>query len=92
MNIIIDLFFASQTFPFSHINMLFHCIVKIFGVKAPHLEVLGEVLAGLVQLVLVQDHIEHLGRALGQLLRRHQLHVDVAGLGLQTMITLVGLK
>ena len=67
-------------------------MVKYLELTTPHLEVLGEVLAGLVQLVLVQDHIEHLGRALRQLLRRHQLHVDVAGLGLQTMITLVGLK
>ena len=71
--------------------MFFQC-ENIWSSRSPHLEVLGEVLAGLVQLVLVQDHIEHLGRALGQLLRRHQLHVDVAGLGLQTMITLARFK
>ena len=37
----------------------------------------------LIQLVLIEDDVEHLWRALGKLLRRHQLHVDVPGLGLQ---------
>ena len=38
----------------------------------------------LIELVLIEDDVEHLWRALGKLLRRHQLHVDVPGLGLQT--------
>ena len=38
----------------------------------------------LIELVLIEDDVEHLGWALGKLLRRHQLHVDVPGLGLQT--------
>jgi hypothetical protein len=41
------------------------------------------VLAGLVQLILVEDNVEHLGGALGQLLSRHQLHVDVSRLRLR---------
>jgi hypothetical protein len=41
------------------------------------------VLAGLVQLILVEDNVEHLRGALGQLLRRHQLHVDVSRLRLR---------
>lgn len=39
-------------------------------------------LASLIELVLIEDDVEHLRRALGKLLRRHQLHVDVPGLGL----------
>ena len=39
-------------------------------------------LAGLVQLVLVEDNVEHLRRTLRQLLGRHQLDVDVPGLRL----------
>ena len=38
----------------------------------------------LIELVLIEDDVEHLGWALGKLLRRHQLHVDVPGLGLQS--------
>ena len=39
----------------------------------------------LIELVLIEDDVEHLWWALGKLLRRHQLHVDVPGLGLQTV-------
>ena len=48
-----------------------------------HVKVLCNVLAGLVQLVLVQDDVEHFRRTLRQLLSRHQLHVDVPRLGLE---------
>ena len=41
------------------------------------LQVLRQVLARLVQLVLVQGDVEHLGRALRQLVGGHHLHVEV---------------
>jgi hypothetical protein len=46
------------------------------------LEVLVHVLAGLVQLILVEDDVEHLGRTLRELLRGDHLHVEVPCLGL----------
>lgn len=45
-------------------------------------QVLCHVLASLLQLILVQDHVEHLGRALGELLGGHHLHVEVSDLRL----------
>jgi hypothetical protein len=44
------------------------------------LQVLGEVLAGVLQLILVQNNVKHFGRALSQLLGRHHLHIEVPGL------------
>ena len=60
------------------------CVAGRRDVSPVSLQVLRQVLAGFIQLVLVQGDVEHLWRALGKLLRRHQLHVDVPGLGLQT--------
>lgn len=46
------------------------------------LQVLGDVLARVLQLVLVEHDVEHLVRTLGQLLRGHHLHVEVPALRL----------
>lgn len=46
------------------------------------LEVVGDVLARVLQLVLVEHDVEHLVRALGQLLGGHHLDVEVAALRL----------
>ena len=48
------------------------------------LQVLGEVLAGVLQLILVQNNVEHLGRTLSQFLSCHHLDVEVPCLGLAT--------
>ena len=56
---------------------------KMSKFLSTHVKVLCNVLAGLVQLVLVQDDVEHFRRTLRQLLGRHQLHVYVAGLRLE---------
>jgi hypothetical protein len=53
------------------------------------LQIFEDVLAGLVQLILVEDNVEHLGRTLGQLLSRHQLHVDVSRLRLRRIKEIV---
>lgn len=44
------------------------------------LQVFGDVLARVLQLVLVEDHVEHLWRTLRQLLGGHHLDVEVARL------------
>lgn len=49
-------------------------------------QVLCHVLASLLQLILVQDHVEHLGRALGELLGGHHLHVQVSDLRLASRL------
>lgn len=46
------------------------------------LQVLCNVLASFIKLVLVKDDVEHLGRTLGELLSGHQLHIDVPRLRL----------
>jgi len=46
------------------------------------LEPAAQVLAGLLQAVLMEDDVPHLQRALRQLLGRHHLHVHVLGLRL----------
>lgn len=45
-------------------------------------EVVGDVLASVLQLILIEDDIKHLRWALGQLLGRHHLDVEVAALRL----------
>lgn len=47
-----------------------------------HFQVLGDVVAGVLELVLVEDDVEHVGGALRQLLRRHHLHRQVLRLPL----------
>ena len=59
---------------------------KMSKFLSTHVKVLCNVLAGLVQLVLVQDDVKHLRRTLGQLLGRHQLDVDVTRLSLETIL------
>jgi hypothetical protein len=44
------------------------------------LEVVGDVFARVFQLVLIQDDIEHLGRALSQFFSRYHLDVEVTTL------------
>ena len=46
------------------------------------LEMVVEMFAGVLELVLFQDHIELLQVALGQLLRRYHLYIHVARLAL----------
>jgi hypothetical protein len=50
------------------------------------LQVLGDVLAGLLQLVLVQDHVEHIRGTLLELLGSHHLDVEVARLRLASRL------
>ena len=52
------------------------------GGSPVNLEIIGDVLARVLQLVLVQDDVEHLRWTLGQLLGGHHLHVQVARLRL----------
>uniref|UniRef100_A0A6B0V6W3 Putative secreted protein n=1 Tax=Ixodes ricinus TaxID=34613 RepID=A0A6B0V6W3_IXORI len=54
----------------------------LVGGPPVRLQELRQVFTRLLQLVLVQDHVKQLGRALGQLLRCHHLHVEVPTLRL----------
>ena len=59
---------------------------KMFDkIKKIYLEILCNVFASFIKLVLIKDHIKHLWRTLGQFLCSYQLDVDVARLSLKSI-------